>query len=65
MVGNTLSSSGASSTMNRIVPNYELAPALEKVEILRVVVRENMSAVVCFVLASARTGKFTDHVSAH
>jgi len=28
-----------------IVPNYELAPALEKVEILRVVVRENMSAV--------------------
>ncbi|KAJ7632389.1 glutamate decarboxylase [Roridomyces roridus] len=28
-----------------IVPNYELAPALEKVEILRVVVRENMSEV--------------------
>ncbi|KAJ7109148.1 glutamate decarboxylase [Mycena epipterygia] len=26
-----------------IVPNYELAPGLEKVEILRVVVRENMS----------------------
>jgi len=26
-----------------IVPNYELAPDLEKVEILRVVVRENMS----------------------
>jgi len=28
-----------------IVPNYELAPALDKVEILRVVVRENMSEV--------------------
>jgi glutamate decarboxylase len=28
-----------------IVPNYELAPDLEKVEILRVVVRENMSGV--------------------
>ncbi|KAJ7470531.1 glutamate decarboxylase [Mycena latifolia] len=28
-----------------IVPNYELPPALEKVEILRVVVRENMSEV--------------------
>ncbi|KAJ7285610.1 pyridoxal phosphate-dependent transferase [Mycena rebaudengoi] len=28
-----------------IVPNYELAPALETVEILRVVVRENMSEV--------------------
>jgi glutamate decarboxylase len=28
-----------------IVPNYELAPDLEKVEILRVVVRENMSEV--------------------
>ncbi|KAJ7489933.1 pyridoxal phosphate-dependent transferase [Mycena galericulata] len=28
-----------------IVPNYELAPGLEKVEILRVVVRENMSEV--------------------
>lgn len=30
-----------------IVPNYELAPDLEKVEILRVVVRENMSEAVC------------------
>jgi glutamate decarboxylase len=29
-----------------IVPNYELAPDLEKVEILRVVVRENMSEAV-------------------
>ncbi|KAJ6546453.1 glutamate decarboxylase [Mycena vulgaris] len=28
-----------------IVPNYELAPGLEKIEILRVVVRENMSEV--------------------
>lgn len=27
----------------RIVPNYELSPDLENVEILRVVVRENMS----------------------
>jgi hypothetical protein len=35
---------------DRIVPNYELAPALEKVEILRVVVRENMSEVVCLLL---------------
>ena len=30
----------------RIVPNYELPPALENVEILRVVVRENMTEVV-------------------
>lgn len=30
----------------RIVPNYELAPDLEKVDILRVVVRENMSEAV-------------------
>jgi hypothetical protein len=30
----------------RIVPNYELPPVLEKVEILRVVVRENMTEVV-------------------
>ncbi|KAE9406443.1 glutamate decarboxylase [Gymnopus androsaceus JB14] len=29
-----------------IVPNYELAPALEQIEILRVVVRENMTEVV-------------------
>lgn len=28
-----------------IVPNYELAPDLQKVEILRVVVRESVSAV--------------------
>lgn len=28
-----------------IVPNYELAPDLQQIEILRVVVRENMSAV--------------------
>lgn len=28
-----------------IVPNYELAPNLENVEILRVVIRENMTAV--------------------
>lgn len=27
-----------------IVPNYELAPDLEQIEILRVVVRENMTA---------------------
>ena len=30
----------------RIVPNYELPPALEKVEILRVVIRENITEVV-------------------
>src|ERR1700761_1808242 len=29
----------------RIVPNYELAPDLQQVEILRVVVRENMTEV--------------------
>lgn len=28
-----------------IVPNYELAPGLENIQILRVVVRENLSAV--------------------
>jgi hypothetical protein len=34
------------------VPNYELAPDLQQVDILRVVVRENMTEVVCaFVLA--------------
>lgn len=30
----------------RIVPNYELPPALEQVEILRVVVRENLTETV-------------------
>lgn len=30
----------------RIVPNYELAPALEQVEILRVVVRESTTEAV-------------------
>ena len=30
---------------NRIVPNYELAPDLEHIQILRVVVRENCSGV--------------------
>lgn len=32
----------------RIVPNYELAPALQDVEILRVVVKENFTEVVCY-----------------
>lgn len=32
--------------IERIVPNYELAPNLEQVEILRVVVRENTSEAV-------------------
>ena len=31
---------------HRIVPNYELAPNLEKTEILRVVVRESLTEVV-------------------
>ena len=31
----------------RIVPNYELAPNLESIDILRVVVRENLSEAVC------------------
>lgn len=31
---------------SRIVPNYELAPDLQNIEILRVVVRENTSEVV-------------------
>jgi hypothetical protein len=35
------------SLLFRIVPNYELAPDLEHVQILRVVVRENLSDVVC------------------
>lgn len=34
----------------RIVPNYELAPNLEQVDILRVVVRESMTEVVRFLL---------------
>ncbi|EEB91124.1 hypothetical protein MPER_10570 [Moniliophthora perniciosa FA553] len=38
-------SSKSSDDHNRIVPNYELAPDLESIEILRVVVRENMSEV--------------------
>jgi hypothetical protein len=37
--------------MIRIVPNYELPPSLEKTEILRVVVRENLTEVVscCYI----------------
>ena len=34
--------------IHRIVPNYELAPNLEHVDILRVVVRESMTEVVRF-----------------
>lgn len=34
------------AVISRIVPNYELPPALEKVEILRVVIRENITEVV-------------------
>ncbi len=37
---------------SRIVPNYELAPDLEKVKILLVVVRENMSEEVRMPLTS-------------
>jgi glutamate decarboxylase len=37
----------------RIVPNYELPPELEKTEILRVVVRENVTIVVCHGLISS------------
>ena len=37
----------------RIVPNYELPPSLEKVEILRVVVRENVTEVVCSPLSAS------------
>lgn len=33
-------------TFDRIVPNYELAPDLQNIEILRVVVRENLTEVV-------------------
>lgn len=40
-------SSGFTIYAVRIVPNYELAPDLENVEILRIVVRENMSETVC------------------
>ena len=35
-----------------IVPNYELAPNLEHIEILRVVVKENFSEVLCDRLVS-------------
>jgi hypothetical protein len=38
--------------IRRIVPNYELAPNLEQIEILRVVVRESMTEVVRFLLIS-------------
>ena len=31
---------------SRIVPNYELAPDLQQVQILRVVIRENVTEVV-------------------
>lgn len=34
------------TVISRIVPNYELAPDLQQIEILRVVVRESMSEVV-------------------
>ena len=34
------------TVISRIVPNYELPPALEKVEILRVVIRENLTEAV-------------------
>ena len=34
------------TVISRIVPNYELPPALEKVEILRVVIRENITEAV-------------------
>jgi hypothetical protein len=42
--------------MHRIVPNYELAPNLEQIDILRVVVRESMTEVVrsLFILVEAR-----------
>lgn len=33
----------------RIVPNYELPPSLDQIEILRVVVRENVTEVVCII----------------
>lgn len=48
----------------RIVPNYELAPDLEKVEILRVVVRESMTEVVSPGLVT-RVSKSDECASAH
>jgi glutamate decarboxylase len=43
----------------RIVPNYELPPSLEKIEILRVVVRENVTEVVCSPLPASPPCIFT------
>ena len=39
-------------SLYRIVPNYELAPDMQDVEILRVVVRENFSEAVGLVIRS-------------
>jgi len=39
----------------RIVPNYELPPSLERVEILRIVVRENVTEVVCSPLSASHS----------
>ena len=44
----------------RIVPNYELPPSLEKIEILRVVVRENVSEVVSLPLSASLPFIFTE-----
>lgn len=43
----------------RIVPNYELAPDLQQIEILRVVVRENMTEVVSSCLINAMSVDLT------
>ena len=39
-------------SLYRIVPNYELAPDMQDIEILRVVVRENFSEAVGLVIRS-------------
>lgn len=44
---------------SRIVPNYELPPNLEKVEILRVVIRENITEVVRTFLSEFCVVSFT------
>ena len=46
---------------SRIVPNYELAPDLQQVQILRVVIRENVTEVVsqvCFAFGASYLDRF-------
>jgi len=44
---------------HRIVPNYELPPSLDQIQILRVVVRENVTEVVSSLLSASLRFIFT------